>query len=129
MPTKLLLIVLTTLEGLPGCGSDGPNRVALSGNVTRAGQPLESGSLSCTPVDGQKGVAANATIAKGRYQFSGDDGPTPGSYKVLIQETLTKDESMKRRQDQPKNAAPINKPWVKEIIVPDSKSGSMDFEL
>ncbi len=128
MPPKLLLIVLATLVVLPGCGSDGPSRVALSGIVTRAGQPLESGSLSCTPAPGQRGVAANATIAKGRYQFSRDDGPTPGLYKVLIQETLTKDEIMKRRQDQPTSDAPV-KPWVKEITVPDSKSGSLDFEL
>ncbi len=112
--------------GLIGCGgADGPTRIALSGKVTQADQPVRQGSISLVPAAGHKGVAANTAIKDGRYQFTREDGPGPGPYKVTVMVSFTKDELMKRRQTLP---APQTQ-WDFEIKVPESGAPSEDFRL
>ncbi len=112
--------------GLIGCGGTaGPTRIALSGKVTQADQPVRQGSISLVPAAGHRGVAANTAITDGRYQFTREDGPGPGPYKVSIFVSFTKDELMKRRQTLP---APQTQ-WDFEVKVPESGSPSEDFRL
>lgn len=112
--------------GLIGCGgTDGPTRIALSGKVTQADQPVRQGSISLVPAAGHRGVAANTAIKDGHYQFTREDGPGPGAYQVTIFVSFTKDELMQRRQTQP---APQTQ-WDFLINVPNSGSPSEDFRL
>lgn len=123
-PFRLLswLVWPCCLAGLIGCGGDsGPKRIALSGKVTQADQPVKQGAISLAPAAGNRGVAANTAIKDGRYQFTSEDGPGPGPYKVTILQTFTKDEIMKRREAQAV--------WEFEIKVPESASPSEDFRL
>lgn len=119
------VVVMCIWLALAGCGSDGPTRIPLSGKVTQGDQPVKQGAISLVPAVGHRGVAANTAIKDGRYQFTRDDGPGPGPYKVTVMVSLTKDELMKRGQDQP---APQMQ-WEFEIQVPDSGSATEDFRL
>ncbi len=72
------------LVGLAGCGggSIGPEMVVVAGQVVFDGQPLETGSISFIPSDGQ-GPTAGAEIVKGQYKTS----VTPGPKRVEIRST------------------------------------------
>ena len=76
------LRVMALLLAVVGCGSGGPPRLRVVGDVTLNGQPLADGAISFMPTG--KGVAAGATIAGGRYIVDGAKGPTPGEYRVEI---------------------------------------------
>ena len=116
---------LVLLVGLSGCGSSDSKRIPLTGKVTQGGQPVKIGAISLTPADGHNGVAANTAVKDGSYQFTREDGPDSGPYKVTISVSLTKDELMKRRQEP---AAPQTQ-WEFQIKVPQSGAAAEDFRL
>jgi hypothetical protein len=66
---------------LTGCG-DSSN--AVRGRVTIDGQPVESGSITFEPADGQ-GQATGAMIKVGSYELTGAQAPGPGAKTVVIQ--------------------------------------------
>lgn len=108
-----------------GCGSDGPTRIPLTGKVTQGDQPVKLGAISLVPKEGQRGVAANSAIQDGRYHFTREDGPGPGSYHVTIMVSLTKEELHKRRNED--RAEQLQ--WEFDIKLPDSGSATEDFRL
>ena len=116
---------LGILVGLTGCGSSEPSRIPLTGKVTQADQPVKIGAISLTPAAGQRGVAANAVIKDGTYQFTREDGPDPEPYKVTILVSFTKDELMKRREEK---STPKTQ-WEFEIKIPKSGPATEDFRL
>ncbi len=63
-----------------GCGS---GLVAVEGNVTFDGQPVEQGTIVFQPADG-KGTTASGEIKGGGYRLSGDEGVAPGEKVVRI---------------------------------------------
>ena len=80
----MLIHGLATLL-LAGCsGSDGPERVPLHGQVTRAGASVGRGTISLLPAEGQSGPAATTVIEEGRYEFTRSDGPVAGPHRVVI---------------------------------------------
>ena len=123
--TIFLVACVGLVSGLLGCGSSGPTRIALSGKVTQGGEPVATGAISLVPAPGHRGVAANTAIQQGRYQFSSQDGPGLGPYKVTVLVSLSKAELLKRRQG---DQAPQSQ-WEFEIKVPESGSPSEDFKL
>jgi hypothetical protein len=78
-----LLALATGISG--GCGPSGPPRVEISGKVTWDGKPLETGTISFIPDEGQTGPMAGAQIVQGGYQIRADQGPTLGGHRVEIQ--------------------------------------------
>ncbi len=116
---------LGILVGLTGCGSNESKRIPLSGKVTQGGQPVKIGAISLAPANGHNGVAANTAIKDGSYQFTREDGPDSGPYKVTILVSLTKDELMKRRQE---TAVPQTQ-WEFQIKIPESGAAAEDFRL
>jgi hypothetical protein len=64
-----------------GC-SDG--KVRVQGAVTFDGRPIERGTISFDPADGQ-GPNTGGEIADGSYDLSGKAGATPGKKIVRIQ--------------------------------------------
>lgn len=113
------------ISGLLGCGPDGPTRIALSGKVTQDGKPVAKGAISMVPAAGHRGVAANTAVQQGRYQFTSEDGPGPGPYKVTVQVSLSKDELLKRRPDD----TPPQTQWEFEVKIRESGTSSEDFQL
>jgi hypothetical protein len=57
-----------------GCGDDEAPKYDVSGEVTLQGQPLQSGTVSFFPADGQ-GPTAGAVITAGRYTAEVPPGP------------------------------------------------------
>ena len=75
-----LLVVLTT----GGCGRNPLGRLAVSGNVTLNGQPLEQGNIAFEPTDRQNGVASGTNIKDGTFSVPTEKGLPPGTYVVRI---------------------------------------------
>ena len=68
------------LAACVGCGS---GLVAVEGNVTFDGQPVEQGTIAFEPADGN-GPTAGGQISGGKYSLSGDTGVSPGKKTVRI---------------------------------------------
>jgi len=79
-------LALLTCSALAGCNSldKGPQRGAVRGRVNVDGQPVESGSIRFTPVQGTTGAVSGATINNGEYSVSKTLGPVVGSNLVQI---------------------------------------------
>ena len=62
-----------------------PARAAVHGHVTVAGKPIEQGSISFVPIDGNKGPTAGGVIGNGRVLHPGQaragDRPESGEYQ------------------------------------------------
>jgi hypothetical protein len=67
-----------------GCGREGPERVAVQGTVTVDGQPLKSGFITFTPMEGTEGPKASAEIAEGKFELDRDRGPMIGKLRVEV---------------------------------------------
>jgi hypothetical protein len=80
-------LAASILAGFVGCGSttDELPREAISGAVTLDGRPLEEGVIQFLPAAASAGeTPAGGPIRDGRFDVSRDQGPTPGSYSVVI---------------------------------------------
>lgn len=83
----LQIIPLTTLAiALLGCGGSdkGPRRVAVEGEVTFHGQPIERGSILFVPTGETRGPRTGGVIEAGRYRLPRDRGPVIGELRVEI---------------------------------------------
>ena len=69
---------------LVGCGKSS-GRVAFSGVVTHAGQPV-TGTILLIPMN--KGPVATTSITEGSYRFTSATGPLPGVHEVTIETTV-----------------------------------------
>lgn len=68
---------------LVGCGG-GDRRFAVSGEVTYDGSPVSEGTIGFIPVEAGEGLSAGADIVDGHYEIPRLEGPTAGSYMVMI---------------------------------------------
>lgn len=68
-----------------GCGESGPQRAAITGEVTFNGEPIETGSIQFVPELGVVGKSVATQITQGKFELSLDKGPAVGKNKVLIQ--------------------------------------------
>lgn len=69
---------------LAGCGPTGPVRLAVTGNVTFGGKPLDSGTIGFYPRQLDGAFLGEATIVNGRYSIPASDGLRPGDYLVQV---------------------------------------------
>lgn len=67
-----------------GCGSGAPPRASVSGRVSVDGVPVEDGSISFVPTNGNTGPTAGGSIVNGRYSIAAAKGPAPGWNLVVI---------------------------------------------
>jgi hypothetical protein len=78
------LIPVIAAVALAGCSADQyAGRMAVSGAVTLAGQPLKDGSIIFVPLDAQ-GTESGAAITAGAYTVPRESGLKPGKYLVRI---------------------------------------------
>lgn len=59
-------------------------KMAISGEVTYNGEPLESGEISFKPAEDSKVPPAAAIISRGEYKAEGRAGIAAGTYRVEI---------------------------------------------
>jgi hypothetical protein len=72
---------------LAGCGQrdySGPPRFPLSGKVTYDGQPIDLGSISFLPIDGDQQRVSGGYIENGIYAVPEAQGANAGKYRVEI---------------------------------------------
>ncbi len=74
-----LLLLLAAGCGKPG---DGFSRFPVEGTVTLDGKPLKSGTITFNATG--QGASSSGEIAEGAFKLSGDDGLSPGPYRVEI---------------------------------------------
>lgn len=87
MPTngQLLATLCAAALALAGCSRKdytGPQRFPLSGKVTVDSQPLDWGSISFIPAEGQR--VSGGLIENGRYAVAEEKGANAGKYRVEI---------------------------------------------
>ena len=70
------------LAGVSGCGGDAIDRLAVSGEVTLDGRPLDDASITLVPIG--PGPSAGAEISAGNFTIERSVGPSPGKYRVEI---------------------------------------------
>jgi len=78
----LVALAVCLLAGVSGCGGDAIDRLAISGEVTLDGGPLDDASITLVPVG--PGPSAGAEISEGRFAIERSAGPSPGTYRVEI---------------------------------------------
>ncbi|VTR99239.1 hypothetical protein [Tuwongella immobilis] len=74
------MLVGIGLMGLLGCG---PSGAVVMGTVTLDGKPVDDGSITFEPADGQ-GASVGSTITAGKFQVDSTQGMLPGKKKVTI---------------------------------------------
>jgi hypothetical protein len=65
------------------CAGCGPRRFPVSGEVAFNGKPVQEGTISMEPADGQ-GPTTGGKIVAGRFQLTGEAAPFPGKKIVRI---------------------------------------------
>jgi hypothetical protein len=76
---RILAVLAVTFVG---CQPANPlGRLAVSGNVTLDGQPIDSGTIEFAP---ESGVGSGAKILNGAYSIETAKGLPPGKYRVRI---------------------------------------------
>ena len=66
-----------------GCGKKHGGRVEVVGSVTLGGQPINDGTVSFEPLDGQE-TRATAMINGGQYVIPRESGLLPGKYLIRV---------------------------------------------
>ena len=83
-----LLCAVGVALAINGCGGDsGPERAEVSGSVTFAGQPIETGSIAFIPDGATSGPSVGGSIRDGMYHIPRSEGPVIGTHRILIQAT------------------------------------------
>jgi hypothetical protein len=76
-------MTVIALVACPGCGPRS-DRLAISGEVTFDGAPLDGGSIRFTSVGSEKVFASGALIEDGEYYIPQEKGLPPGTYHLEI---------------------------------------------
>ena len=71
--------LLAALALAAGCSGRGG--VAVKGRVSLDGQPVDYGSITLLPLEGQK-VKTGSLVQKGEFSIPSRDGPQRGKYRV-----------------------------------------------
>ncbi len=80
----VFVLVVLFLLPMSGC-SPGDGRLAVEGTVTLDGRPLDLGSISFRPMDGDAESISVATVRDGAFQMPASRGLLPGAYHVTVQ--------------------------------------------
>lgn len=82
--TFLGLLMMSMVLAIAGCGRDATDRLAVSGNVTLDGKPVDGGNIQIDPTDANQTSASGALIQAGDYTIPRQTGLAPGKYRVRI---------------------------------------------
>lgn len=78
------LVLLLAGVALVGCGKRDPfGRQPLEGVVTWKGKPIQFGSITLEPAEGQP-AGATTSISDGKFSIPRTAGPCPGKYNVWL---------------------------------------------
>jgi hypothetical protein len=75
------IVPIATLVGMIGCGSQDPNRGEVTGIITVNGQPVATGAVAFSPVDGQS-PTSGGKIVDGKYTIQASAGTSRVAIRV-----------------------------------------------
>jgi len=101
--------ILFIAAGTWGCGKR-TDKLAIDGNVTLDGAPLDLGSIRFSSIGGQKTFASGAMLKDGEYHIPQAKGLPPGTYHVEISSPDLKAPPMIARPAPGEPAAPPTAP-------------------
>jgi hypothetical protein len=122
----IVLACVFAVASLPGCSGDEHGRLSVHGTVTRGPKALSRGSISFLPADASQAPSATTGVVDGNYQFTGDAGPVPGTYKVVITPHVGK--PTPSQSHALAGSAPLLEPWSSETQV-SGESLKLDFDI
>ncbi len=101
--------LMTICLAMVGCdGRWSLPRIAAVGTVTLDGQPLRSGKLVLQPT--REGLpSATADVVDGQFQFTPEDGPAVGSYRVRFEPNYVEFEQFR---ENPRSLPSPKKPMI-----------------
>jgi hypothetical protein len=79
---RLAQLVCLSCLLFPGCGKSS-DKLEVSGEVSLDGEPLDTGSITLTSLEGKK-TSTGAMIRDGKFEVPQEKGLLPGSYHVDI---------------------------------------------
>ncbi|MDR3110621.1 MAG: hypothetical protein LBU65_13210 [Planctomycetaceae bacterium] len=134
---KIFIPVCLCLVFVCGCSSSNPQgRLAIEGEVTIGGKPVNGGSIEFEPVGSQtERTQSGSTITNGKYSIPAQQGLVAGDYKVRI---TVMEEVPGSRVDDPdpmkskveyRDIAPSNFGSASEQEVTVTKSGKQVFNF
>lgn len=122
-----LLIPILLVVPFAGCGSDGPVVYSVQGTVKFDGEPIEEGTITFLPADGQ-GREYGGPIQNGEYEVQ----VAPGKKDVVIH--ASKEDKSKKRKDPDGNEFYERVSYIPEVYnekttltVEISEGGRHDF--
>lgn len=130
-------VILTALLAATGCG-ERSGRLAVSGEVTLDGAPLDSGSIRFTSLNREKLIASGAVIQEGAYFVPEDHGLLPGAYHIEIYSPDDKGPKVLVRQTPGGPALPVPRERIpseynaeseKTIEVTAESDNQFDFDI
>lgn len=117
------LLAASALVWCAGCGAS-TERIAVSGRVQVAGNALDNAAITFLPLSTTKAPAASTGVSRGRYQFTEQNGPIPGKYRVVVRL------SPPGKDDPPvATGSAERQSWDNEVEVPAIKPCEIDLEL
>jgi hypothetical protein len=83
---KIFISVCLCLAFVCGCSSSNPQgRLAIEGEITLGGKPVDSGSIEFEPVGSQtERTQSGSTVNGGKYSIPAPQGLVAGEYRVRI---------------------------------------------
>jgi hypothetical protein len=134
-----LLVVVSVVYGWSFLlNRDSGGRIAISGQVTHNGAPVDRGRIQFTPDRNTAAPTAAATIVDGTYHIEAIDGLPPGVYETSIsvgpRPTMDPNDRLKfpkQKRGQPRlgsNDQPIRWP-VPQVIAEGKREVVLNFDL
>lgn len=120
----LICIALAIGCGGPAVDPNRPATVAVSGKVTRNGQPVEGATVTLLPKTSGGRGASGRTDTSGAFAlttFDPGDGAIPGSYLVTVSKTEIEGNS--EIQEDPNAPPPVHKDLLPTRYKDPSQSG------
>ena len=119
MAGKMTLVLLGVLAAghVAGCGGPGFPSARLEGTVTVDGQPVETGNISFTPTQADRGSGATATISGGRYVA---EGVPQGKVRVYFDATRETGRTIEQ----------FGKPYPETVnVIPEKYRAGMEIDV
>lgn len=117
------LLVASALIWSAGCGAP-TERIPVSGSVLVGGNALDNAAITFLPLSTTAAPAVSTGVTRGRYQFTEQNGPIPGKYRVTVRL------SPPCKNDPPvATGSAVRQSWDNEVEVPTIKPCEIDLEL
>lgn len=84
VPLLCLVGWCVLLCGCGGQGYPGAKRFPISGSVTYGGEPVDVGSISFLPLEGDEQRVSGGPIMEGKFDVPEERGPSAGKYRIEI---------------------------------------------